>query len=168
MENPGLTRGGEVGTTPLQVEVSFSRVSCPRPQPSHSLFLEIQTKGCFSMFKEKVKTKHNTSQVITLGPSSLFLFLSLPSLSTCPFLIWLFCLSYFSHSLSGILGLRIRSRDWGSSGFWEECTLSHLGKDITFSSSTFHSPIIQFPQENQIGRERPPRVIVPPRQCSNK
>lgn len=71
-------------------------------------FLEIQTKGCFSIFKEKkkkkVKTKHNTSQVVTLGPSlslSPFLFPSI-FLSICPFLIGSFA-SYFSHSLSGII-----------------------------------------------------------------
>lgn len=58
------------------------------PAQGHSCpilcFLEIQTKGCFSILKEKkkkkkVKTKHNTSQVVTLGPLSLsLLFSSLP------------------------------------------------------------------------------------------
>lgn len=56
------------------------------PAQGHSspilCFLEIQTKGCFSIFKEKkkkVKTKHSTSQVVTLGPSLSLLFSSLPS-----------------------------------------------------------------------------------------
>lgn len=81
------------------------------PAQGHSrpilCFLEIKTKGCFSMFKEKkkkkVKTKHNTSQFVTPGLSLLpFLSLTLSFHASYPY--WLFCLQLFSLPIRDICG----------------------------------------------------------------
>lgn len=111
-ETPGylghLEKGAGGDTAPLQVEVSFYKSSLPKATAiPFSASLRFKPKPVFLYLKKKkVKTKHNTSQVVTLGPSlSLSLSPSLfPSifLSTCPFLIGSFA-SYFSHSLSGII-----------------------------------------------------------------
>lgn len=113
-ETPGFLgsqvseKGAGGDPAPPQVEVSFYTCSLAKDTAiPFSASLRFKPKPVFLYLKKKkkVKTKHNTSQVVTLGPFSLSLsplFSSFHLSFHTSFPHWLFCLLLF-HSLSGII-----------------------------------------------------------------
>lgn len=96
--------GGD--TAPLQMEVSFYKSSLPKATAiPFSASLRFKPKAVFLYLKKKkmkVKTKHNTSQVVTLGPSLFSLPFHLSFHMSFPY--WLFCLLLFSLPIRDNLG----------------------------------------------------------------
>lgn len=96
--------------------LSLSRVPCQGHSHPTLCFFEIQTKGCFSMFKEnkkKKKSKNQTQHLISYKSRSSLL-LSFPSifLSMCPLFVGSSASLCFSLSLVGILR---RTKGWATS-----------------------------------------------------
>lgn len=105
LDNRGFMRPCRRSHGPT-ARLSLERVPCQGHSHPTLCFFEIQTKGCFSMFKEnkkKKKSRNQTQHLISYKSWSSLPLSPFPSifLSTCPSLVGSFASLYFSHSLLG-------------------------------------------------------------------